>query len=168
MTPPTLVTERLVLRPHEAGDFEPYAAFMASPRACHMGGPMDRERSWYEFASDVAQWPLHGHGALAMTLRGSGALAGQVVVQRRPYWPEPELGWLALDGHEGRGLVAEAVLALRDWVRGACALPSLVSYVAPANARSAALALRLGAVLDEGAPPPGPATRVYRHWGPAS
>ena len=163
---PTLVTERLVLRPHGAEDFEPYADFMASERARHMGGPMDRALAWYEFASDVSQWPLHGHGALAMTLRGSGALAGQVVVQRRPHWPEPELGWMAFDGHEGRGLVHEAAMALRDWVRGACALPSLVSYVDPANARSIALAERLGARRDGDAPLPGPDTAVYRHWGP--
>lgn len=167
MTPPTLTTDRLVLRPHEAADFEPYAAFMASPRAHMMGGPMDRERSWYEFASDVAQWPLHGHGALAVTLRGAGTLAGQVLVQRRPYWPEPELGWLALDGHEGRGLLLEAATALRAWVRERCAPASLVSYVDPRNDRSIALALRLGAVRDDGAPLPGPDTAVYRHWGPA-
>ena len=164
---PTLVTERLVLRPHEAGDFEPYAAFMGSERARHMGGPMDRERAWYEFAADVAQWSLHGHGALAVMLRGSGALAGRVLAQRRPYWPEPELGWLAFDGHEGRGLVFEAARALRDWVRRSCSLASLVSYVAPANARSIALAERLGAVRDDDAPLPGPDTLVFRHWGPA-
>ena len=164
---PTLRTERLVLRPHRAEDFEPYAAFMASGRACHMGGPMDRERAWYEFASDAAQWPLHGHGALAVTLRGADALAGQVLVQRRPYWPEPELGWMALDGHEGRGLIFEAARTLRDWVRRSCALASLVSYIAPANARSIALAERLGAVRDDDAPLPGPDTLVYRHWGPA-
>ena len=167
MTPPTLVTERLVLRPPEASDFEPYAAFMASDRARHMGGPMDRLRAWFEFASEAAQWPLHGHGALAVTLRGSGALAGRVLVQRRPDFAEPELGWLALGGFEGRGLVLEAARALRDWARGACALPSLVSYVAPANARSAALARRLGAALDEEAPMAGPDTLVFRHWGAA-
>ena len=162
---PVIETERLVLRPHEAADFEPYAAMMASDRAVHMGGPMGRERAWFEFASDVAQWPLHGHGALAVTLRGAGTLAGQVLVQRRPYWPEPELGWMALPGHEGRGYLFEAARALRDWVRKAVTLPSLVSYVAPANARSIALAERLGAVRDDAATPPGPDTLVYRHWG---
>ena len=167
MTPPTLLTDRLTLRPHDAADFDAYAAFMASPRAVHMGGPMDRERAWYEFASDVAQWALHGHGALAVTLRRTDAVAGQVLVQRRPYWPEPELGWLAHEGHEGRGLIFEAARCLRDWVRGACALPSLVSYVHPANLRSIALAERLGAVRDDAAALPGPDTLVFRHWGPA-
>ena len=167
MIPPTLLTDRLVLRPHEAADFEPYAAFMASPRAAPVGGPMDLMRAWREFCGDVAQWPLHGHGALAVTLRGSGALAGRVVAQRRPDFPEPELGWLAFDGHEGRGLLFEAATALRAWVRERCALPSLVSYIDAANARSAALSERLGAVRDDEAEPPGPDVHVYRHWGPA-
>lgn len=166
MTPPVLHTERLVLRPHEAADFDAYAGFMASPRAEHVGGPMDVDRAWYEFCQDVAQWHLHGLPALAITLRG-GALAGQIMAQSRPHWPEPELGWLAFDGHEGRGLVFEAARALRGWLRESRDLPSLVSYVAPGNHRSIALAERLGAARDEDAALPGPDTVVMRHWGPA-
>ena len=160
---PTLRTERLVLRPHRAEDFEPYAAFMASPRAVHLGGPMTRVQAWQSFASDVAQWALHGHGALMVTLAGTGEAAGQVILNRLPHFPEVEIGWLAFDGHEGRGLLFEAATAFRDWARQAVAPPSLVSYVSPGNARSIALALRLGAVRDDEAARPGPDDLVYRH-----
>ena len=168
MTPPTLRTERLVLRPYGATDVERLAAFMGTARARHMASEaLSPAAAWFKFAVELAQWSLHGHGGLAVTLHGDGALAGRVVVQRRPDYPEPEMGWLALDGHEGRGLMGEAAAALRDWVRAHAALPSLVSYVAPANARSVALAERLGARPDPAAAAPREGLLVLRHWGPA-
>lgn len=163
---PTLRTERLVLRPYARADVEALAAFLATERAAHMGGPFTPAQAWFKFAVELAQWPLHGHGGLAVTLP-DGTLAGRVVVQRRPDYPEPEMGWIALDGHEGRGLMTEAARALRGWVRAHAGLPSLVSYLEPANARSAALAERLGARLDPGAATPRPGLLAYRHWGPA-
>lgn len=163
---PTLRTERLVLRPYGPADVEALAAFLSTDRAAHMGGPFTPATAWFKFAVELAQWPLHGHGGLAVCLP-DGTLAGRVVVQRRPDYPEPEMGWIALDGHEGRGLMREAACALRDWTRANAALPSLVSYVAPGNARSIALAERLGARRDPEARPPQPGILVHRHWGPA-
>ena len=160
---PTLRTQRLVLRPHGAEDFETYAALMASERARHMGGPMDRQAAWRWFASDVAQWALFGHGALAVTLSGTGALAGQVVLNRLPHFPEVELGWMAFEGHEGQGLLFEAAAAFRAWALRVVRPPSLVSYVGAANARSIALARRLGAVRHDAAPRPEPGDLVFRH-----
>jgi RimJ/RimL family protein N-acetyltransferase len=81
--------------------------------------------------------------------------------------PEPEMGWALYDGFEGQGYATEAATAARDWAKGR--LASLVSYTHGSNARSVAVAERLGAVHDPDAPTPtdiDPATfRVYRHWG---
>jgi RimJ/RimL family protein N-acetyltransferase len=44
--PPTLRTERLILRAPVAADFTDYAGFLASERAQHMGGPYDRRGAW--------------------------------------------------------------------------------------------------------------------------
>ena len=162
---PTIRTERLVLRPYRREDVEALAAFLLTDRAAFMGGPFTSATAFFKFAVEIAQWPLHGHGGLAVTLP-DGALAGRVVVQRRPDYAEPELGWIALDGHEGSGLMTEAAHALREWVRAECALPSLVSYVMRGNARSVALAERLGARLDPEARAPGPGIEAFRHWGP--
>ncbi|TFL18706.1 GNAT family N-acetyltransferase [Jannaschia formosa] len=165
---PTLVTGRLVLRAHRLADFEAYAATMASPRARMMTADPSRRAAWAGFMQDVASWCLHGFGLWAVELR-DGTPVGQVGVNRPDHFPEPELGWLLHDGHEGKGDATEAATAALDWARGRVA--SLVSYVTPGNLRSEAVARRLGATPDPDAPLPEGETRaettVWRHGGPA-
>ena len=160
---PVLMTERLRLRAPVIDDFEAYAALMGSPRSRGMGGPFDRRATWGMFCHDVALWPLFGHGALMIDETATGACIGQVGINAGPLFPEKELGWLLYDGHEGQGYVTEAARALRDWAFGPLGLTTLVSYIDPANVRSAAVAERLGAVLDPRAPRQDPADLVYRH-----
>jgi RimJ/RimL family protein N-acetyltransferase len=148
MTAPTLTTQRLTLRPQRIEDFEPFAEFLASDRAQFMGGPHDRNMAWSWFASDEAQWPLLGHGGLTVTLTATGETLGQVSVIRPPRFPEPEIGWIAYAGHEGHGYLTEAARALLAWAFGPGGLTTLVSYIRRTNPRSAAIARRLGGVVD--------------------
>ncbi|MBB4572733.1 RimJ/RimL family protein N-acetyltransferase [Rhizobium lentis] len=115
------------------------------------------------FCHDVALWQLFGHGALMIDLAESGECVGQVGINHGPLFPEKELGWFVYEDHGGRGYATEAALALRDWAFSALKLPSLVSYIAPGNAASVAVAERLGARLDPTAPRTDPADLVYRH-----
>lgn len=75
---PTLRTERLVLRPPVISDFPEYAALMASERAVFMGGPFDERAAWGMFSSDVAMWPLYGHGALMIDVASTGNALGRL------------------------------------------------------------------------------------------
>ncbi|SFC71091.1 Protein N-acetyltransferase, RimJ/RimL family [Bosea sp. CRIB-10] len=160
--PPTIRTDRLILRAPAAADFSDYADFLASERAQYMGGPYDRRGAWGLFCHDVAQWALFGHGALMIDLPGRTCV-GQVGINHGPLFPEKELGWLIYAGHEGQGYASEAAAALRDWVFGQLGLGTLVSYVDPRNRRSVAVAERLGARLDNAAARPDPGDLVYRH-----
>lgn len=159
----TLRTERLILRKPEIDDFEAYARLMASPRSAGMGGSFDLRAAWGMFCHDAALWQLFGHGALMIDLAEGGECVGQVGINHGPLFPEKELGWFVYEGHEGRGYATEAALALRNWAFSTLKLPSLVSYIAPGNAASVAVAERLGARLDPTAPRTDPADLVYRH-----
>ena len=163
MLAPTLTTERLVLRPMRHGDFPAYAALMASPRATYMGGPYDTAAAWGLFCHDAGCWALFGHGALMMDLRAGGATVGQVGLNAGPLYPEPELGWLLYDGHEGQGYATEGAARLRDWAFAELPLDSLVSYTDAANDASKGVALRLGAVRDDTASRQDPEDCVFRH-----
>ncbi|MBB3918173.1 GNAT family N-acetyltransferase [Rhizobium fabae] len=159
----TIRTERLTLRMPEIGDFEAYARLMASPRSVGMGGPFDLRVAWGMFCHDVALWQLFGHGALMIDLAETGECVGQVGINHGPLFPAKELGWFVYDGYEGRGYATEAASALRSWAFATLKLPSLVSYIAPDNAASIAVAERLGARLDPAAPRTDPNDLVYRH-----
>lgn len=161
---PTLTTRRLNLRPMRAGDWQKYQQFMASPRACHMGGPFSEAVAWGMFCSDHAQWSLFGCGALMIEEAATRQCLGQVGINAGPLYPEWELGWLLYPSAEGQGFAYEAAVALRDWAREVRRLETLVSYIAPENLRSVGLAKRLGAVPDLLARRPDPTDLVYRHY----
>ena len=163
---PVLETERLRLRAPELSDFPAYAAFFASERAVHERGPMDERGAWREFCAALACWSLRGFGAWSATDRGTGAYFGEVGLFQPIEYPEPEIGWMVVPESEGRGVAHEAALAVRRWAYGALGLTTLVSYIAPENARSIRLAERLGAWRDREAPTIDPGDLVYRHPGP--
>lgn len=162
---PTLGTTRTILRPMRAGDWPDYHRLMGSDRAVFMGGPFDRRAAWGMFCADHAQWDLFGCGALMIEDRASGRVLGQVGINDGPLFPEKELGWFVYPEVEGRGIAFEAASALRDWARDVLRCETLVSYLDPANIRSARLAERLGAVSDPLAARPDPTDLVYRHFG---
>ncbi|OWV90620.1 acetyltransferase [Rhizobium sp. R635] len=159
----TIRTGRLVLRMPDIDDFAAYAGMMASPRSAGMGGPFELRAAWGMFCHDIALWQLFGHGALMIDLAETGECVGQVGINHGPLFPEKELGWFVYEGHEGRGYATEAASALRDWAFATLKVSSLVSYIAPGNAASIAVAERLGARLDPAAPRTDPADLVYRH-----
>lgn len=163
-----LTTDRLTLRPPAMEDFEGFAAFVASPRSRFVGGPgRDRDAVWRAFAHLAGMWHLRGYGPFVILLDGEAI--GMAGPWRPIAIPEPEMSYTLWSGaHEGRGLMAEAAAEAVRWSWAAARLPSLVSYIDPANARSVALARRLGAALDPAAEPSEPGVRVYRHPAPAA
>jgi RimJ/RimL family protein N-acetyltransferase len=159
-----LTTERLALRPMQRNDFDAYAGFLASERAHWMDGPIDRGRAWTWFTNDVASFPLYGFGSFAVEV--DGALAGFTGLVHPPHFPEPECGWFVLDGFVGQGIATEAARAVIAHTFATTQLTSIVSYIAPQNKASVAVALRLGAQLDPTAAKPAEACNgcdVYRH-----
>lgn len=172
---PVLVTERLVLRPPEPRDypaFPAFRAFIGSERSAHVGGPLNEKDAWRAFAAGLGHWIIHGFGLWTLTEKGADKGAdqaiGQVGIWYPGTWPEPEIGWTLFEGAEGRGYACEAAVAVRAHVFGTLGWPTVVSYIRRDNARSAALAERLGAVRDDAAvrPPHAPDCLVYRHPHP--
>jgi RimJ/RimL family protein N-acetyltransferase len=146
MTAPTLTTERLTLRMPALADFEPHAAFFMSDRSIWEGGPIDRAAAWRVFASEVGLWPLKGYGPFSVDM--GGTYVGEVGIYHAADYPEPELGWFVVPEAEGKGIAAEAARAVMAWSRSTFGWDHLVNYIDPGNARSIALGLRLGGVID--------------------
>lgn len=150
MIAPTLHTDRLTLRMPVLADFGPRAVFYASDRSLHEGGPLSRNAAWRIWASEVGQWPLMGYGPFSV--EQDGDYVGEVGVYHPAEYPEPELGWFVVPGAEGRGIAAEAARAVMAWVRKTFGWDEITNIIAPDNARSIALGLRLGGTIDASRP----------------
>ena len=166
---PRIETARLVLRGHEAGDFDAFAAMLGEDRTRFMGGPFDRDAAWGYFTNNLSGWVLHGFGIWTVTDR-QGRMLGEVGYLLPDHYPEPELGWTLTAAAEGKGLAEEAARAALGWYWAETHAQSVVSYTDPANRRSRRLAERLGATPDPDAPLPRgetpEETLVYRHRRP--
>jgi RimJ/RimL family protein N-acetyltransferase len=159
---PVISGDTIRLRPHVMADMEVFWHFFQSPRAAHMDVPDNKTHLWYGFASEVGSWALSGMGGWAIET-ADGALAGQVAVTHPPHFPETELGWLLFDGFEGRGIAGQAAALALTYTRAVIKPASLVSYIHHDNARSIALAERLGARPDPQAAKHDATDLVYRH-----
>ncbi|MBR3371495.1 MAG: GNAT family N-acetyltransferase [Rhodobacteraceae bacterium] len=164
---PVLETARLVLRAPVASDWPAWREFMATDRAQFVNAlARDDNAAWRAFGHFIGHWVLHGFGQFVITDRYSGAVLGSAGPWFPLGWPEQELGWLLWNPlAEGKGYAFEAVSAVRDHVQDHLGWDTAVSYIAPDNLRSLALAQRLGCVQDTSAATPGgfSTVQVWRH-----
>ncbi len=166
---PVLETPRLTLRAPAIGDFDAFARMLLGPQGRHYGACRSRAEAWAEFIQLTGTWYLRGHGAWTVTDRTDGTVLAFIQIGAEPGAAEPELGFLVSEAAEGQGIGREAAEAVRAQALGPFALPALVSYVDPANARSIALVERLGATRDPAAEatlPDGDRPLVFRHAPP--
>lgn len=165
---PVITAMRLTLRVPGPEDFEGFARFFASPRAVFVGGPVPRETAAHVFGTIIEHWSLRGWGPFAIVPHGQADAIGTTGPWFPEGWPEAELGWMLWNpAHEGHGLMHEAANAARAHVYSHLGWTTAVSYIAPHNARSIALATRLGARPDPDARHhDGDAHIVFRHPAP--
>ncbi len=160
---PVIETERLILRAPRIEDFPIYARFMQDePGALSPDAGAD-EAAWLDFCQLVAGWPLRGFGPWTMETRFNGDPVGAIVFNHEFGDPEPEIGWALTREAEGMGYATEGARAARTHIFGAMRFATLVSYIDPANARSIAVAERLGARRDPEAEAQLDDCLVYRH-----
>lgn len=169
---PALETERLSLRAPAGTDWPHWREFHLSGRARFIGGgpQLKPSESWRAFGHVIGHWVMRGWGSFVFTLKGDETPLGMAGPWFPEGWPEHEIGWTAWSQDaEGKGFVCEAAKAARSYAYEVLGWDTAVSYIAPENARSIALAERLGAQRDHAAQTPdfdGPYL-VYRHPAPS-
>lgn len=160
---PVIETEELILRGYREADFEAFAAFGASPRACFVGGPQSRWEAWKSFMAAIGHWALRGYGMWIVEHRQSGAVAGRVGMVLNDGWHEPELAWHLYHGYEGRGLAFQAARAARAYAARVWGMERPMSYIDAANTRSVRLAGRLGCHHERDVEVLGKPCQLWRH-----
>jgi RimJ/RimL family protein N-acetyltransferase len=168
---PVLETERLVLRAPGLQDWDAWRDFVVHDERAHFirGEDMNDGKAWRGLGHVVGMWALRGYGSFVFCLRGTDRALGMTGPWHPMDWPEREIGWTVWSAEaEGKGLAFEAATAARSHAFRDLGWDTAVSYIHPDNARSIALAERLGARLDPTAATPAhdPCPLVYRHPRP--
>ncbi len=146
---PTLVTERLILRPFEESDLDDYAELLGDPqvrRSLRLTGPPSRYDAWQSMSAWRGQWELRGSGQFALEERATGRFVGRAGLHRpeRPDWPGLEVGWALHPRFWGQGYATEAGAESIAYAFEVMSVDAVVSVILPDNARSQAVAERLG------------------------
>jgi RimJ/RimL family protein N-acetyltransferase len=144
---PFLITERLILRPTSAEDFEGWAAFHADPEAMRfLGGTQVRAEAWRSLCTMAGAWTVRGFAMFSLIRRDTGAWIGRVGPWYPEGWPEKEVGWGVMPEHTGQGYALEAAKASMDYAFDVLGWDKVVHIIDPENTNSIALAKRLGSV----------------------
>jgi RimJ/RimL family protein N-acetyltransferase len=143
---PILTTDRLLLRPLEESDLDAYAAMVADPEVVRYLGaePLTRDEAWRQMALFLGHERLRGWSNNAVVERGTDRLLGRCGLWRPEGWPGLEGGWVMARDAWGRGYATEAAVAWRDWAFHELGADELISVIHADNARSAAVARRIG------------------------
>ncbi len=160
--PPTLATERLLLRPYTEADIEPAHAILEGHPDVYRFDPgfaRTLEQRAVLIRRHIADNQEDGEGTLAVTLKESGQFIGQAGLQLYilpcpPFaTPEVELYYKLGRDFWGQGYAEETCRALIDFAFNTMHLLRLVTITQPDNRQSVRLLKRLGFSVA-----PGPAS----------
>jgi len=145
MNGPVLFTERLILRPPIADDFESWAAFHADPETTRfLNGVQARGAAWRSLCAMVGAWSVRGFAMFSMILRDSGEWIGRTGPWQPEGWPGTEVGWGVARAYAGKGYAQEAATASMDYAVDVLGWREIIHTIDPDNRASIALAERLG------------------------
>lgn len=149
----TIETDRLILRRPTGDDWPAARAFFTSVRSKGVGGPLSEDAAFRQLATEIGHWAIRGFGMWAVTRKGDDTALGLIGPWCPPDWPETEIGWMIWSPQaEGTGIATEAARAAIHDAYTRLGWQTVVHYITPDNARSIALAEKLGARRDDTAP----------------
>jgi RimJ/RimL family protein N-acetyltransferase len=148
--PTVIETPRLRLRRWDEGDRSALAAIWADREvwaSLQPGRPFDPHGA-DRLDHHLEHWRDHGFGLYAALGRDSGEIIGWIGPSHPTFVPElaaeVELGWTLRRPYWGRGLASEGARAALDSTFAHLRVPHVISLIHPTNARSIAVARKLG------------------------
>lgn len=164
---PTLETDRLILRPPAAEDFEGWAAFSADEETMrHLGGVQSRPVAWRFMAAMTGSWTLRGFSMFSVIEKSTGRWIGRLGPWMPEGWPGTEVGWGLIREATGKGYATEGATATIDWAFDTLGWTEVIHTIEAGNAGSQAVARRLGSAILRQTPMPPPFEHIVCDvWG---
>ncbi|MEO0495776.1 MAG: GNAT family N-acetyltransferase [Pseudomonadota bacterium] len=147
---PIIETERLVLRAFKQADIVRFAEMHADEDATQFtGGTKDLTASWLRMSAMLGSWSLKGFGPFAVEAKRDRKLVGLAGPwQPEGKWKEAEISYAFHPDSHGQGFAKEAVEACLRFVYETLEWPEAMSCIDKENAKSIALAEKLGARFE--------------------
>ncbi len=149
---PALRTERLILRPWQDADLEPFAALNADPAVMeYFPSLLSRAQSDAMADRIRSHFERYGYGLWAIEVPGVAPFIGFTGLNRPSFMPDVEVGWRLARSYWRAGYATEAARASLDWGFAHLDVPEIVAMVVPDNLRSQRVMAKLGMQRDEAA-----------------
>ena len=153
MTPLTLSTPRLILRPWREEDGDAFAAMFADPAVMEFLTPVQNRAAIDAIVGRVrAHFDRHGFGWWAAELKRTRAFIGFIGLSHIPFeahfTPAVEVGWRLASAYWGQGYATEGAKAALEAGFTRLGLAEIVAITAPANLRSRRVMERIGMTHD--------------------
>lgn len=157
-------TPRLLLRPPEAADLDPFVDIHGDPEVlAHLTlqGDPGRAGAWRMLALLAGHWHLRGYGQWTVIEKASGLVVGRVGLWQPEGWPGLELGWVIRRSHWNRGYATEASRDAIVFAFDVVGADHVISMIQPENARSIRVAEKIGERFERVLELDGRPTHVY-------
>ena len=157
--PPTLETERLVLRPFTLADSdfimellntEGYLKYIADRNI-----KSTEDAELYLQSGPLKSYAEYGFGLCKILLKArngeadGGEAVGMCGLLWHDYLPSPDVGYALLPQYEGKGYGRESAEAVLRWGFEECGISTILAIVLPQNYGSVRLLERLGMKLQK-------------------
>jgi RimJ/RimL family protein N-acetyltransferase len=153
LKPPTLQTERLLLRRWTDNDREPFAKISADPLVMRYRlAPLSRRQSDALIDETEATFDERGFGLWVVERRGDRRFLGFTGFATSefdaPFCPAVDIGWTLARAAWGHGYATEGACAALEYAFEQLHLDEVVAHTTATNERSRAVMRRLGMSHD--------------------
>ncbi|MFN3213633.1 MAG: GNAT family N-acetyltransferase [Henriciella sp.] len=154
---PILETDRLILRPPQKEDFDPWVAFHADADVMkYLGGVQGPELTWRSVCAMTGAWTIEGFSMFSIIEKATGNWIGRLGPWRPNGWPGTEIGWGLARSAWGNGYATEGATAAMDYAVDHLGWTEIIHTILPENTGSVRVAERLGSRYLRKAPTPPP------------
>jgi RimJ/RimL family protein N-acetyltransferase len=150
--PIVIETERLLLRPHVADDWDAVCELWANAAVVRFisGRPSTREQSWAKLLCNMGLWPALGFGYFVVIDKSTQKFIGEIGLAdfHRDIVPSlegfAEMGWVLTPHAWGKGFASEAIMAILEWYSQTPNPRPITCIINRNNKASVKLALKCG------------------------
>lgn len=170
LIPESLESLRLILGLPQAGDWLALHAYYSDAECARytFRQPLPESETQRVVGSLVRHWERRGYGPYVVREKQTASVVGLVGLWFPSEWPETEIKWAVIRAHWGKGYASEAARTVQAMLPRYLPEMQPISLIDAENARSIALAIALGAELEQELTFRNAPFHMYRHGRPTA